>query len=218
MNSSNPHIEPPSRRRATLYVVAAPSGGGKTSLINALLEQDERVSLSVSHTTRKARAGEKDGIHYHFVDRPTFISLIGKDAFLEHAEVFGHRYGTGRDAVEKKLQAGFDVLLDIDWQGARQIRKSFPSCCTIFILPPSLEALRNRLAIRGQDSEEVIGQRMREARAEISHSNEFDYLIINDDFDQALADLQSIVRHRKLHRPDQKNRYHDLLAELQENR
>jgi guanylate kinase len=200
-----------------LYVVAAPSGGGKTSLIKALLEKDERVSLSVSYTTRVVRPGEQDGIHYHFVDDSTFIGLIEKNAFLEHAEVFGHRYGTARDAVEKKLHAGFDVLLDIDWQGARQIRKSFPSCCTIFILPPTLQALRNRLARRGQDSAEVIDGRMREARAEISHSSEFDYLIINDDFDKALADLQSIVRHRKLHRPDQKDHYEELMAELQEN-
>jgi guanylate kinase len=200
-----------------LYVVAAPSGGGKTSLINALLEKDDRVSLSVSYTTRSARPGEKDGVHYHFVDDPAFIGLIGRNALLEHAEVFGHRYGTGREAVEKKLRAGFDVLLDIDWQGARQIRKSFPSCCTIFILPPSLEILRNRLARRGQDSEDVIEERMREARAEISHSSEFDYLIINDDFDQALADLQSIVRFRKLQRPHRKDYYDDLLAELQEN-
>ena len=200
-----------------LYVVAAPSGGGKTSLINALLEKDDRVSLSVSYTTRSARPGEKDGVHYHFVDDPAFIGLIGRNALLEHAEVFGHRYGTGREAVEKKLRAGFDVLLDIDWQGARQIRKSFPSCCTIFILPPSLETLRNRLARRGQDSEDVIEERMREARTEISHSSEFDYLIINDDFDQALADLQSIVRFRKLQRPHRKDYYDDLLAELQEN-
>jgi len=200
-----------------LYVVAAPSGGGKTSLINALLEKDDRVSLSVSYTTRTARPGEQDGVHYYFIDDATFIGMIEKNAFLEHAEVFGHRYGTRRDAVEKKLQAGCDVLLDIDWQGARQIRETFPSCCTIFILPPSLEALRNRLARRGQDSEEVIEERMREARAEISHSSEFDYLIINDDFDAALSDLQSIVRHRKLYRPDQKDHYQDLLAELLEN-
>lgn len=200
-----------------LYVVAAPSGGGKTSLINALLEKDDRVSLSVSYTTRTARPGEQDGVHYNFIDDATFIGLIEKNAFLEHAEVFGHRYGTGRDAVEKKMHAGFDVLLDIDWQGARQIRESFPSCCTIFILPPSLEALSNRLARRGQDSKKVIDQRMRKARAEISHSSEFDYLIINDDFDEALSDLQSIVRHRKLYRPDQEDHYHDLLAELLEN-
>jgi guanylate kinase len=200
-----------------LYVVAAPSGGGKTSLIKALLDKDERVSLSVSYTTRAARPGEQDGVHYHFVDDSIFIGLIKKNAFLEHAEVFGHRYGTGRDAVEKKLHEGFDVLLDIDWQGARQVRKSFPSCCTIFILPPSLDALRNRLTRRGQDRAEVIEERMREARAEISHSGEFDYLIINDDFDLALADLHSIVRHRKPQRPDQKKHYQDLLAELQEN-
>jgi guanylate kinase len=198
-----------------LYVVAAPSGGGKTSLINALLEMDYQVSLSVSYTTRPPRPGERDGIHYHFVDAPAFIGLIEKNAFLEHAEVFGHRYGTERDAVERKLQAGFDVLLDIDWQGARQIRKSFPCVCTIFILPPSLEVLKNRLARRGQDSEEAIEWRMGEARAEISHWAEFDFLIINDDFDEALADLQSIVHHRKLKRPDQKDHYDDLLAELQ---
>jgi len=203
--------------QASLYVVAAPSGGGKTSLIKALLETDERVSLSVSYTTRIARPGEQNGIHYHFVDDMAFSGLIEANAFLEHAEVFGHRYGTGRDAVKKKLQAGLNVLLDIDWQGARQVRESFPSCCTIFILPPSLNALRNRLTRRGQDSAEVIEKRMREARAEIAHSSEFDYLIINDDFDQALADLQSIVRHRKPQRPHQKNHYQDLLAELQEN-
>ncbi len=199
-----------------LYVVAAPSGGGKTSLIKALIENDHRVSLSVSYTTRAARPGEKNGVHYHFVDDPAFIGLIGKNAFLEHAEVYGHRYGTAREAVEIKLHAGFDVLLDIDWQGARQIRKTFPFCCSIFILPPSLKTLRNRLAWRGQDSEEAIDRRMREAREEISHWSEFDYLIINDNFDQALADLQSIVRHRKLHRPDQQDHYDDLLAELLE--
>ena len=199
-----------------LYVVAAPSGGGKTSLIKALIEKDHRVSLSVSYTTRAARPGEKNGVHYHFVDDQAFIGLIEKNAFLEHAEVYGHRYGTVREAVEIKLHAGFDVLLDIDWQGARQIRKTFPFCCSIFILPPSLKTLRNRLACRGQDSEEAIDRRMREAREEISHWSEFDYLIINDNFDQALANLQSIVRHRKLHRPDQQDHYDDLLAELLE--
>ncbi len=218
MNDAKPHIAPPRQSRANLYVVAAPSGGGKTSLIKALLEKDDRVRLSVSYTTRSARPGEKDGVHYHFIDEPGFIDLVGKNAFLEHAEVFGHRYGTGREAVEKLLNAGFDVLLDIDWQGARQIRKSFPSCCTIFILPPSMDTLRSRLGRRGQDSDDVIEARMLEARAEISHSNEFHFLIINDDFDKALADLQSIIRHRKLQRPGQQNLYDDLLAELQKNR
>lgn len=197
-----------------LYVVAAPSGGGKTSLIRALLEKDEKASLSISHTTRAPRPGEVEGLHYHFVDDSTFTRMIAENAFLEHAQVFDNRYGTGRDAVSLKLAAGYDIILDIDWQGARQIRGNFPDCCTIFILPPSLEVLRNRLANRGQDSMEVIERRMKDARAEISHWNEFDFVIINDDFDQALADLQSIVRHRKPRRPEQKNRNDDLVAEL----
>jgi guanylate kinase len=140
--------------------------------------------------------------------------MIDKDAFLEHALVFDHRYGTGREAVEHKLAAGYDVLLDIDWQGARQIRENFPTCCTIFILPLSLGVLRKRLAQRGQDSEEVIDRRMKEARTEISHWDEFDFLIINDDFDEALADLQSIVRHRKPYRPERKGHGDDLVAKL----
>ena len=197
-----------------LFVVASPSGGGKTSLVNALLQQDEHVALSVSHTTRAPRPGEEEGVHYYFVDDPTFDSLAEKGAFLEHARVFGSRYGTGRAAVAHQLASGFDVLLDIDWQGARQVRKSFPAARTIFILPPSLEVLRNRLANRGQDSMEVIERRMKDARAEISHWNEFDFVIINDDFDQALADLQSIVRHRKPRRPEQIDRNDDLVAEL----
>ena len=202
---------------ARLYVVAAPSGGGKTSLINALLEQDDRVTLSVSFTTRSPRSGEQDGVHYHFVDDQEFVRLIGQNAFLEHAEVYGHRYGTARGQVQNKLEAGFDVLLDIDWQGARQLRDSFSSCCTIFILPPSLQALRNRLSRRGQDSEEAIDLRMMEARAEISHWDEFEHLIINDNFDEALADLQSIVRSGSPIRLDYSDRYDDLLAELLEN-
>jgi guanylate kinase len=210
-------LNKPGTSTVRLYVVAAPSGGGKTSLINALLKQDDRVALSVSFTTRSPRPGEKDGVHYHFVDDPEFIRLIGQNAFLEHAEVFGHRYGTARDQVQNKLNAGFAVLLDIDWQGARQLRESFPSCCTIFILPPSLEVLRNRLSRRGQDSEEVIDRRMMEARVEISHWDEFEHLIINDNFDEALADLQSIVRTGSPLRLGYADRYHDLLAELLEN-
>ena len=194
--------------------MAAPSGGGKTSLIRALLEKDEKASLSISHTTRAPRPGEVEGLHYHFVDDSTFTRMIAENAFLEHAQVFDNRYGTGRDAVSLKLAAGYDIILDIDWQGAHQIRGNFPDCCTIFILPPSLEVLRNRLANRGQDSMEVIERRMKDARAEISHWNEFDFVIINDDFDQALADLQSIVRHRKPRRPEQINRNDDLVAEL----
>lgn len=204
-------------RIARLYVVAAPSGGGKTSLIKALLEKDDRVTLSISYTTRIPRPGEKDGADYHFVDDPEFVRLIGQNAFLEHAEVYGHRYGTAREQVQNKLQTGFDVLLDIDWQGARQLRESFPSCCSIFILPPSLESLRNRLSRRGQDSEQVIDLRMKEARAELSHWDEFEHHIINDDFDEALADLQSIVCTGSPLRLDYADRFDDLLAELLEN-
>jgi len=203
--------------KPNVYVVAAPSGGGKTSLIRALIERDDRVSLSVSHTTRPPRPGEADGIHYHFVDKELFLQMIAQNAFLEHAQILDNYYGTGRKAVEQELAAGHDVLLDIDWQGARQIRENFPACCTIFILPPSLEALRNRLARRGQDSNEIIERRMEAAPAEIAHWNEFSFLIINDDFDQALADLQSIVRQGKLHRPEQIGRFDDLLAELLKN-
>lgn len=199
-------------------MVAAPSGGGKSSLINALLKKDQRVALSVSHTTRCPRPGETHGVHYVFVDEPAFLTLIEQDAFLEHARVFDHRYGTGRQAVEQQLTAGYDVILDIDWQGARQIRQSFPACVTIFILPPSIETLRERLTGRGQDSEKVIRRRMRDARAEISHWDEFDFLIINDNFDSALADLQSIIRSGKPERAKQEKQNREILAELLETR
>jgi len=194
--------------------VAAPSGGGKTSLINALLEQDRQVKLSVSHTTRPPRPGERDGVHYHFVDQASFLNLVGQGAFLEHARVFDYYYGTGRMEVERQLKAGFDVLLDIDWQGARQIRASFPSCCGIFIIPPSLDVLRQRLIARGQDSKDVIQRRMRDAQSEISHWSEFDFIIINDVFDEALADMQSIIRHGKLKRPENEVQSREILAEL----
>jgi guanylate kinase len=197
--------------------VAAPSGGGKTSLIKALLERDANISLSVSHTTRSARPGEIDGQHYHFVNEKTFRELIAQNAFLEHARVFDHRYGTGRAAVENKLAAGVNVILDIDWQGARQIKANFPSCRSIFILPPSLQILRERLARRGQDSEETIERRMKDARSEISHCDEFDFIIVNDDFDLALADLQSIIRHGKPQRQECQNQLSDLVAELLKN-
>ena len=200
--------------KPNLYVIAAPSGGGKTSLISALLEQDDRVSLSISHTTRSPRPGETDGVHYHFVDEETFRNLVEQDAFLEFAQVYDHWYGTSRQSVNRNLEMGLDVLLDIDWQGARQIKKNFPECCTIFILPPSLQALRTRLSRRAQDSEEVIDRRMKTARVELSHGDEFDFLIIIDNFDQALTDLQSIVRRGKLEPDGQLEKNHDLLAEL----
>jgi guanylate kinase len=199
-----------------LYVVSAPSGGGKTSLVNALLQRDDRVTLSVSHTTRAPRPGEMEGVHYFFVDEQTFEDLAARGAFLEHARVFGHRYGTGRAAVEARLASGLDVLLDIDWQGARQIRASFPAARTIFILPPSLAVLRQRLIDRGQDSEAVIARRMQAARAEISHAREFDFLIVNDDFDMALADLHAIIRRGSPLRSDQERKSREILADLLE--
>jgi guanylate kinase len=199
-----------------LYVVSAPSGGGKTSLVSALLQRDDRVTLSVSHTTRAPRPGEIEGIHYFFVDEQTFEDLAARGAFLEHARVFGHRYGTGRAAVEARLASGLDVLLDIDWQGARQIRASFPAARTIFILPPSLAVLRQRLIDRGQDSEAVIARRMQAARAEISHAREFDFLIVNDDFDMALADLHAIIRRGSPLRSDQERKSREILADLLE--
>lgn len=199
-----------------LFIVAAPSGGGKTSLIAALLEQDDRVRLSVSHTTRKPRPGEADGEHYHFVDQARFLQLVSQDAFLEHARVFDHYYGTGRAAVEKQLAEGYDVVLDIDWQGARQVRQSFPACRSIFIVPPTLEELHRRLTRRGQDDEAVIQRRMRDARAEISHWDEFDYLVINDDFGAALADLQAIIRSGHPQREVHRDRETEILAELLE--
>jgi guanylate kinase len=197
-----------------LFVVAAPSGGGKTSLVSVLVENEPKVRLSVSHTTRPPRPGERDGVHYHFVADAAFQALVIQNAFLEHARVFDYSYGTGRQAVEQQLASGYDVILDIDWQGARQIRRSFPSCQSIFITPPSLDVLRQRLTARGQDSETVIQRRMRDAQTEISHWDEFDFLIINDIFEDALADLQSIVRHAKLRRTLNNRQQREILAEL----
>ena len=201
-------------RQPRLYVVAAPSGGGKTSLINALLQRDPNLRLSVSHTTRPPRPGEIDGVHYHFIDESRFRKLVAESAFLEHAKVYGHYYGTGRAAVEEKLAAGLDVMLDIDWQGAQQVRKSFPESCSIFILPPSLQELRSRLTRRGQDSEATIESRMRQARDETAHCSEFDFLVINDDFEAALEDLYSIVHRHRTARSGQQERIASLLAEL----
>ena len=199
-----------------LYVVSAPSGGGKTSLVNALLERDPHVALSVSHTTRPPRPGERDAVHYYFVDEAAFEALAADGAFLEHARVFDHRYGTGRKSVERQLADGLDVLLDIDWQGARQIRASFPAARTIFILPPSLNELRRRLVGRGQDSEAVIERRMRAARDEISHAGEFDFLIVNDDFEEALADLQAVIRQGAPLRDPRQAAGREILAQLLE--
>ena len=203
--------------QARLYVVAAPSGGGKTSLINALLQKDKQLRLSVSHTTRPPRPGEVDGQHYHFVSADEFTRLVDQQAFLEHAQVYDNRYGTGRDEVQQKLDEGFDVMMDIDWQGAEQIRHSFPACRSIFILPPSLQELHDRLARRGQDSAKGIERRMAKARSELSHASEFDYMIVNDDFDAAVEDLYSIIHGRTHARAGQGQRTETLLAQMLEN-
>jgi len=202
---------------ANLYVVAAPSGGGKTSLIAALLRLDDQLRLSVSHTTRPARNGEVNGQHYFFVSNEEFARLVAKNAFLEHARVYDHCYGTGREQVQRHMDRGFAVMLDIDWQGAEQIRQSFPTCRSIFILPPSLEELHRRLSLRGQDSAEVIQRRMHKARSELSHASEFDYLIVNDDFEAALQDLRAIIRSGSHQRPDQASRSETILAQMLEN-
>ncbi len=197
-----------------LFVVAAPSGAGKTSLVNALVADDPLLVISVSFTTRPARPGEKDGRHYHFTDSDTFERMIRNEEFLEHARVYGHRYGTHRGTTEALLEDGRDVILEIDWQGARQVRASFPACHSVFILPPSLEALRHRLGDRGQDSEDVIEGRMRKARAEISHCGEFEHVIVNDRFEQALAELGEVIRHCREGLPWREESHEELLAEL----
>ena len=184
--------------QGNLFIVSAPSGAGKTSLLKALLERDGSLKLSVSHTTRAPRTGEEDGVHYHFVSVDEFMRLAGEGAFLEQAQVFDNYYGTSQAAVQSLLDEGHDVVLEIDWQGARQVRKAFPEAVSIFIMPPSVEALRQRLGNRGQDDEAVIERRMRDARSELSHYAEYDYLVVNDDFDLALDELRCIVRAERL--------------------
>ncbi|WP_439236680.1 guanylate kinase [Lonepinella koalarum] len=203
--------------QGNLYILSAPSGAGKSSLISALLAQDQqkKMMLSISHTTRQPRLGETDGIHYYFVSVSEFESLIEQGIFLEYAKVFGgNYYGTSLPAIEKNLSQGIDVFLDIDWQGARQIRQKVRSVKSIFILPPSLQELERRLIGRGQDSEEVIVQRMSKAMDEISHYDEYDYVIVNDNFEQALTDLKSILRAEKLRLGYQKQENQGLIHEL----
>ena len=184
--------------RGTLFVVSAPSGTGKTTLVKALAECDERIVLSVSHTTRPRRRGERDGIDYHFVDTARFRQMIEEGVFLEYASVFGHLYGTSRESVHCELNAGRDVVLEIDWQGARQIRERVGGTVSIFVLPPSRDTLRARLEARGQDSEGIIAERMHTAVSELSHYREFDYLMVNDSIERAAEDLASIVRAHRL--------------------
>jgi guanylate kinase len=197
-----------------LFIVSAPSGAGKSSLVNALLAADSNIKLSVSYTTRPPRPGEADGVHYHFVGVDAFQEMLARGDFLESAEVYGNYYGTSQPWIEGEMQAGHDILLEIDWQGAAQVRKLFPEALGIFILPPSQAALRERLTKRNQDSDEVIGRRLAAAREDISHALEFDFLVVNDAFEIALADLQAIVRSRRLGIHSQMRRLEPLLQGL----
>ncbi len=202
--------------KGTLYIVSAPSGAGKSSLISAMLERNPNYAMkvSISHTTREKRPGEEDGVHYHFVEKQHFVELMEQGVFLEHAEVFGNYYGTSRVWIEENLNKGIDIFLDIDWQGARQIRTQMPHAKGIFILPPSNGELERRLNTRGQDSEEVIAGRMSKAKSEISHYDEYDYLIINDDFDAALMDFKAIIRAERLKQDKQAVKYNGMLQAL----
>jgi guanylate kinase len=198
----------------TLYTVSAPSGAGKTSLVNALVERCGGLQVSVSHTTRPMRPAEKEGVNYHFVSENVFVDMLDRAEFLEHAQVFGNLYGTSRVWLEKQLERGFDVILEIDWQGARQVKLLLPEAQSIFILPPSRQALQQRLSLRGQDDPGVIEGRMNAAVAEMSHYVESDFLVVNKDFDQALNELQCIVASQRLRTARQQEILPSMLQKL----
>ena len=198
----------------TLFTVSAPSGAGKTSLVNALIRNNRDLRVSVSHTTRARRPGETDGIDYHFVDAATLQAMLGRAEFLEHAQVFGNLYGTSQQWVEQQLDAGIDVILEIDWQGAQQVKRLMPLTQAIFILPPSRATLKQRLTARGQDDSSIIAARMAEAVEEMSHYVEGDYLVVNRDFDKALAELQAIISSQRLRTSRQQVELAQLLQDL----
>ena len=202
------------KSKGTLFIVSAPSGAGKTSLVKALIASLDNVVVSVSHTTRPSRPGEVDGVNYHFVDEETFLKLRSEDGFFEWAEVFGNLYGTAKAGIDDQLVRGIDVILEIDWQGARQIRAQRDDTVSLFILPPSTATLRQRLTARGQDNDEVIEKRMLAAKAELAHYSEADFLILNDVFERALEDLQSIVRACRLKQEKQSKNLHSTLSDL----
>jgi guanylate kinase len=203
-----------SGQRGKLFVIAAPSGAGKTSLVRALMQRRPTLRFSISYTTRKQRPNERDGHDYFFVARPEFERMVAAGDFLEHARVFDNYYGTSRSQVVRLLDEGQDVLLEIDWQGAQQIRKTLPESRTIFVLPPSREALEQRLRARGTDSDEVIARRLRDSLADLSHWNEFDYIVVNDDFDRATDDLDAIVTGKGEHLQRSRPELRELLATL----
>lgn len=202
--------------KGNLFIVMAPSGAGKTSLVKALVESEgsQNLCVSVSHTTREIRPGETDGLNYHFVDKETFITMLRQGEFIESAEVYGHHYGTSQRWVQDRMDSGMNVILEIDWQGASQVRKAMPDACTIFILPPSVEDLRERLTRRAQDDPDTIERRMRQAVDEISHVAEANYVVVNKDFDTALEDLGAIVRSQRLTLAYQQNNQAELLQKL----
>lgn len=204
-------------RQGIVFVVAAPSGAGKSSLVNALLQQDPRLSLSISYTTRPMRPGDIDGVQYHFVDNRVFEKMIATDQFFEHALVFNHQYGTARSSIFTVLDQGQDVIMEIDWQGAKAVRQALSNVCSIFILPPSMEALQLRLEQRGQDSPAVIKERLCGAQAEIAHYQEFDYLVVNEDFNQALQQMSQIIAVARLSRQQQQHKHAALLDHLLQN-
>ncbi len=211
-------IEAADKTGGGLFIVSAPSGGGKTSLTRTALARlgdlGQRTEISVSYTTRAPRPGEQDGVHYHFVDEARFLDMMAAGDFLEHADVFGRRYGTGRSRTLDLLAQDCDVILDIDWQGGRQVRAQMPGAISIFILPPSLPELERRLRGRGQDDEATVARRMAAAKAEMSHYAEYDYLIVNDDFERALGDLLAVFRARRLERQAQAARHCALIEAL----
>ncbi len=195
-----------------LFAITAPSGAGKTSLIEALLQDDAQLRLSISYTTRAPRPGERDGREYHFVDEPTFAAMLERGEFLECAEVHGNRYGTAHGAVRELLATGSDIVLEIDWQGAQQVRRLLPDCIGVFILPPSIAELERRMRARAQDSEAVIARRLASAREELSHAPEFEYAIINNNFDEARRDLAALVRAERVRTARQLERHPKLFS------
>lgn len=197
----------------TLYIIAAPSGTGKTSLVGAVLDEDPNVSVAISHTTRPKRPGEENGIHYHFVSKDEFAKMREKGEFMEHANVFGNEYGTRADYVKDALARGTDVILEIDWQGAKQIAQKH-ECVQIYILPPSKSAVKERLISRRQDSPEVIAERLKGMATEVSHVGSFDYIVVNKDFNRAKADILAIIRANRLRRSIQSERHAGLIADL----